>query len=92
MNKRKIRDIGRLTFSLLFFGLYIPHIFLYLFKNSLRKSINADLERRKEKNEVRMNKCLMFLYYIHTDRYFRNLFYHRVGAVVGAVNRLVETR
>lgn len=85
MNKRKLRDQLRLTESILFSWLYIPHILIYFCKRSLRETINADLDRRMKKSNLNMRLGVMFLYYLHTDRYFRNLFYHRAGTIVGAV-------
>ncbi len=82
MNKRKFRDRLKMFWSVLFCWLYLPHIFLYLGKGNLRKVINSDLNRRTDKSELKLPQGLMFLYYIHTDRYFRNLFYHRIGPVM----------
>ena len=83
MNKRKLRDCLRLIEAILFCWLYIPHILFYLCKPKFRNIIHSDLDRRKEKSKLNMNHGVMFLYYIHTDRYFRNLVYHITGAVVG---------
>lgn len=82
MNKRELRDAFKLIISVLFFWLYLPHILFYLYKSSLKKIINLDLNRRNDKSELKLNHTLLFLYYIHTDRYFRNLFYHRIGPVM----------
>lgn len=82
MNKRKCRDCLKMLWSVIFCWLYLPHILFYLCKNNLRKIINSDLNRRNDKSELKLNYVLMFLYYIHTDRYFRNLFYHRIGPVL----------
>lgn len=71
--------------AFIFSGLYFPHILLYLYKGNLKKIINSDLNRRTNKSELKLPHGLMFLYHIHTDRYFRNLFYHRVGPVIGAL-------
>ncbi len=81
MNKRTIRDCINLTKALLLFWLYIPHLFLYGVRKSLRKILNADLERRRDKSELKLFKVFMFLYYLHNDRCFRTLFYHRIGPV-----------
>jgi len=82
MNKRAIRDNLNLAKAILLCWVYLPHLFLYRFKGSLRKVVNADLERREGKLAVKMPKGMTFLYYIHNDRYFRNLFYHRIGPVM----------
>ncbi|MBR4839891.1 MAG: serine acetyltransferase [Paludibacteraceae bacterium] len=81
MNKRAIRDAINLAKALLFSWLYLPHLFLYAFKCRLRNVLNADLDRRVEKLDIRIPKGLMLLYYLHNDAFFRNLFYHRVGPV-----------
>lgn len=85
MDKRKNRDKLNLILSLSLSWLYIPHILLYLRYGNLMKIVNSDLDRCIGKSELKLPHGLMFLYYIHTDRYFRNLFYHRVGPVIGAL-------
>lgn len=85
MKKREIRDKFKYIVSILFFWLYIPHILLYLCKSNLRKTTNSDLDRRICKSKLKLSRSQSFLYFIHTDRYFRNLFYHRVGPVIGAL-------
>ncbi|WP_369892857.1 serine acetyltransferase [Bacteroides sp. AN502(2024)] len=82
MNKRKLRDQFKLLGAILFCWLYILHFILYLCKGGLRRGVNADLDRRKGKTELRMGYGGMLLFYLHTDRYFRNLFYHRIGPVM----------
>lgn len=82
MDKRKNRDKLNLILSLSLSWLYIPHILLYFCKGNFKKMIDSDLDRRVGKSELKLSHTLLFLYYIHTDRYFRNLFYHRVGPVI----------
>lgn len=82
MNRRRLRDLFRLLASIFLFWLYIPHIILYFFNVNHRKIINVDLDRRIEKQELNLKHGVGFLYYINTDRYFRNLFYHRIGPVM----------
>lgn len=82
MNKRKIRDIINLLKAILLFLFYLPHLVLYGVKSSIREIINSDLDRRIDKLEINLSHGFMFLYFIHNDRYFRNLFYHRVGPVM----------
>ena len=81
MNKRVIRDNINFVWAIVLFGLYMPHIILYKLNKSLRIVIDKDLDRRCDKLTIRLSKSFMFLYYIHNDRYFRKLFYHRVGPV-----------
>lgn len=49
---------------------------------SLRRVVNTDLNRRVYKIGLKMTRGIMFLYYIHNDRFFRNLFYHRAGPIM----------
>lgn len=83
MNMRAIRDNFNLFLAVIFCWVYIPHLLLYRYSNSLFRVINADLNRRVGKLEFLLPKGMMFLYYIHNDSYFRNLFYHRIGPVKG---------
>ena len=80
-NKRAIRDYINLIKAIFFSWIYIPHVFLYCVKSTIRDVINRDLNRRIDITVVKMPKIIMFLYYIHNDRYFRNLYYHRVGPI-----------
>ena len=82
INKRKTRDQLKLGVVILFSWLYIPHLLLYICKSGFRQYINADLDRLKEKTDLRMGYGMMLLYYLQTDRYFRTLFYHRIGPIV----------
>ena len=79
MNKRLIRDLSNLLIALLLFWLYVPHYFIYLSNKTRKEIIDKDLLRRVGKLEFNLPSSLMFFFYIHNDRYFRNLFYHRVG-------------
>lgn len=82
MNKRRLRDYIRLIFSILFFWIYFPHLIVYYFNKKINYLVNSDLERRLNKISLLLPKGLMFLYYVHNDRYFRTLFYHRAGPVI----------
>lgn len=82
MDKKKIRDILRFSQSIILCWLYIPHFILFWCKGNVRKEITEDLKRRNEKVAIKLSRNQMFLYYIHNDRYFRNLFYHRIGPVL----------
>lgn len=77
--KRAIRDFINLTKAILLCWLYLPHFCLYRFNHNLYNTLNSDLKRRDGKLEFNLPINLMFIFYIHNDRYFRNLFYHRIG-------------
>lgn len=67
MNKRKVRDIIRLAGALFFCWLYIPHFVIYYCKEGLRKTVNLDLDRRKEKIELRLRYEWMLLFNLHNN-------------------------
>ena len=80
MNLRKVRSIMHLTSSLLFGWLYIPHLVLgggnYL--------IIRDIGRLNYQIGLKMPTLMQLLYHLHTNRYYRNLFYYRLGPVKSA--------
>lgn len=83
MDKKKIRDSFRLAFSILFSILYLPAFVCYL-TSGARKKIDADTERMMTKIPFRLSAGMRLIYFLHNNRYFRVLFYHRIGAVMAA--------
>ena len=73
---RKYRDLLQLCFALFFIVLYIPHLLLYK-----TKGVRQDIKRYKEHISIKISDYMAFLYLIHNNRYFRNLFYHRIGPI-----------
>ena len=82
MDKRKIRDILRLILALLFFWVYIPHIVIYLLFRNKRCLINSDLFAIRHQLNIKLNAFLQLIYQLHNNRYFRHVFYYRIGAVL----------
>jgi serine acetyltransferase len=76
--KKKVRDIIRFIMSLLFFWLYIPHIILYCIGWKKSKII-SDLILLREQINIRLNLFFTFIYFLHTNSYYRSLFYYRIG-------------
>lgn len=85
MNKRIVRDRFRLLFSFIFIWLYIPHSLIFLLIKSVREKVIGDLKIRESKLSFKSSFYVLFIYNIHNDRYFRNLFYHRIGPVLSAL-------
>ena len=84
MNKRKIRDTLRVFGSLLFAWLYIPHMILWGWGNHL---IISDIKRLEYQINIKLPMLMQLLYHLHTNRYYRTLFYHRLGPVKSAFIR-----
>lgn len=71
--KKVIRDILRFFGSLIFFWLYIPHIVLFFFGKQ-RSIIRADILQISGQVCIPLPLPLMFLYLVHNNCYFRNVF------------------
>lgn len=78
MDKRKIRDVIKMAISLLFFWLYLPHVILYSLELG---GANSDIRRIKKQISLELGDVLAFLFLIHHNRYYRSLFYYRIGPV-----------
>lgn len=81
MNKRKIRDILRLLGAIVFSGVYIPHLVIYALGGK-KKLINSDLLALKLQVGIKkLPNWLLLLDFLHNNRYYRVLFYHRIGPI-----------
>ncbi len=81
MNKRKIRDGLRLLSSIVFSWLYIPHLVVYAIGGG-KKLINSDLKAISTQSGFNnLPYWLLLLDMLHNNRYYRILFYHRIGPV-----------
>jgi hypothetical protein len=72
---KKYRDILRFGASLLFSWLYIPHLFFY------GRGVKSDVHRIKKQISISLPDGLAFLYLLHNNRFYRSLFYYRIGPV-----------
>lgn len=81
MNKRKVRNIVRLIWSIIFSWLYIPHI-IFAWGNTYIKS---DLNALQPLIGFKLSTPMQLLYNLHTNRYYRTLFYHRIGPIKAAL-------
>ncbi len=84
MNSRAIRDAVKLFFTLLFFWLYFPHLIIYFLCKS-RELINSDLDVIAYQVNIKLPRVILLLYFLHNNRYFRVVFYHRIGPIPSAL-------
>ena len=77
MNLRKIRSLLRIMSSVLFSIIYLPHI-IYGINNTL---IISDLKKLEYQIGVKLPILLQLIYHLHNNRYYRNIFYHRIGPI-----------
>lgn len=80
MNKRNIRNAIRLSGAILFSWLYLPHLIL----GGGNTLIISDIKKLEYQIGFKLPKFLQLLYHLHTNRYYRTLFYHRLGPVKSA--------
>ena len=80
MNKRIIRDLIRLTASLMLCWLYLPHILIYAVCGGAA-NIKSDLRAISHQLNIRLPLFLQLIYQLHNNRYFRHVFYYRIGPV-----------
>lgn len=85
MNKRKIRDSLRLLGAIVFSWLYIPHLVIYAMGGGGKRLINSDLNMiRLHSGFDNLPYWLLLLDMLHNNRYYRVLFYHRIGAIASS--------
>lgn len=83
MNKRKVRDCVYVFMSILFVWIYIPHFICYsLMKKKQKKFLNQDINQLRTRINVQLNMWISLLFFLHTNSYFRSLFYYRIGPIL----------
>ncbi|MBQ9677031.1 MAG: serine acetyltransferase [Prevotella sp.] len=77
MNKRKFRDILRFAEACLFSWLYMPHLIV----GGGNFYVKSDVYVLSKQISISLPSLLMLLYLLHNNRYFRSLFYYRIGPI-----------
>lgn len=77
----KFRDCLRFINAVLFFILYIPHLLCYFFCGD-KEIIKSDLLVIGNSIKIKLPFVLQLLYQLHNNRYYRNVFYHRIGPIL----------
>ena len=80
LNRRLSRDLIRLTVSLMFCWLYLPHILIFAICGGAA-NIKSDLRAISHQLNIRLPLFLQLIYQLHNNRYFRHVFYYRIGPV-----------
>lgn len=81
MNKRKIRDIIRLTIALLLSLIYLPHLVV----GGGNSYVISDIDKYKKQIELKLPYVFLLLYFLHNNAYFRSLFYYRIGPIMSLI-------
>lgn len=82
IEKKQMRDIIRLGNSIIFFWLYLPHLLIILLNQTKREYVFSDAQRLRSKISITIiSNYLLLLYLLHNNRYFRSIFYYRIGGI-----------
>lgn len=81
MNKRKIRSVINFFFALICGILYVPHL-ICGYGNTL---VYSDLRRIEYQIGLKLPVIFQLLYHLHNNKYYRTLFYHRIGPIKSAL-------
>lgn len=78
IDKRVLRDIIRFIGAIVFCWVYIPHILVF-FLSGKASLIKSDLLKVEHQVKIKMPLIILFLYFLHNNRYYRTVFYYRIG-------------
>ena len=81
MNPRKVRDLFRLVGALFFFWLYIPHLLVCFLSRKKLTIIKEDLKAIAHQINIQLPIEIQLIYQLHNNRYFRHVFYYRLGPI-----------
>lgn len=79
IQKQKIRDILRFCGAIVCMPLYFPHLIIYGLGGG-KNVISQDVYKTGT-DYINLTPFWGLLYLLHNNRYFRTLFYHRIGPV-----------
>lgn len=83
MDKRIYRDTVYLTVSCILSIIYLPHVLIYLTHGGGK--IKSDVLVQRERMTIKPPVLLTLLFLLHTNSYFRSLFYFRIGPIKSAL-------
>ena len=83
MNKIKYRDYIRVVLSVVFSWLYIPHLISALIiEKKTQGYVLDDVLKLNSQLSIKLSPWSSFFYHLHNNRYYRNIFYYRIGPVI----------
>lgn len=83
-DKRIIRDYIKLLISMAIAVIFIPHVLIYLTHKGGGK-ITSDIQSMFSRLPIKLSGIIGLIYLLNTNRYFRTLFYHRIGPIASAL-------
>lgn len=80
---RYYRDWLRMCGAIIFCWIYIPHFICFVLScECKRRLILSDISTLKNQLNISLPLKLNLLYFLHNNRYFRSLFYYRLGPIL----------
>ena len=81
-DKRFYRDTFKFVGAIIWGGIYLPHILTYLFCSKEKRAIiYSDVAAMQHQIHIRIMGIFLLLFFLHTNSYYRSLFYYRIGPV-----------
>jgi len=77
----RLKNFIRFLETLLFSWLYFPHLLLFFFCEKKRGIIKGDLDVLRQRFHINFNDVMSLLYFLHYNKYYRVVFYHRAGSL-----------
>lgn len=66
--------------TIIFFWLYIPHIFVYCLSKH-KKLIDSDLSKYNGKTNGKLPNVIALIFLLHNNIWYRTTFYYRIGPI-----------
>ncbi len=81
---KKLYTVLNLIVAILFSWLYLPHLLICILGGG-KSLVYSDIEKLEGQMRIKLPKILSLLYLLHTNQYFRTVFYHRIGRTMSMV-------
>lgn len=81
MNLKKVRNLARLVITVVLSPIYFPH-FLLCWATKKKDVVLTDIKKNKDQIGLNLNNFFSLLFLLHTNSYFRTLFYFRIGKAI----------
>lgn len=81
MNLRKVRDFLRWVTTGILMPLHLPHLSIYAVMGGVRSDVNLDIKRYQQHFGHHCSNWLYLCYLLSVDKYYRQVFYTRIGPV-----------
>ena len=82
---RKLKHLLQFIGVILLLPIHLPHLCFYVIMGGARYLINADLDHYRKHNNINNSNLYLLLLLLTTDRFFRVIFYNRIGPIAASL-------